>query len=971
MRTQIGTEQTEKLAHSFSGRFRPTRARAIGLTPLAFTLLLWGVFFVCPAARAQTNKSLVKAADNPTVYWLQNGKYYPVFASTLDTMQSNGMPGWSWSSIMTLPSIILPRGPAQDFISTGSSSNGLLLKLRTDSAVFLIKDGKREFLSYEVFTQRGYSFSDVIDVPSAIMNMFPELPRADFSFGTGTTSYAVTQGQTAEIVVTIQAINGFSSPITLYANDLPPGYNPVGTAWSPGTLTPVPVGPSFSTLRVATSSSTQVGTFPVTLRAVGGGLEKRIVIYLTVNSAASPTFSVEAFPTSATINQGERGVFVLTVRSVNGFNSQVHVAAIDLPAGYVPAGTQWTQEDVTPPANGSVAPTLTIVTDTATRTGTFPITLRATSGNITKETRVSLTINQYNPCGTSDEIRQSILRLTQFLGNNPVPEYLPGSSLLNYVHSFRLQSYDELYYTSVKLRGLANDSLTYASRTLSQGNLAAACKHYQRAERYKRLMIETETGAVDVWYTRVNNVSDIVRSVYDGSKAAVVFGLGVVPGVGPHAATVVDIAIVPLDYIVDKSMYGEEEAVRRRNENILNALISTVINELPLPQLKGKSIGRYIQDGVSHEVGASRIYSLLEAARHDPKFHQELVRQLSLVIGDLGTTAIERIASELEQAFVDGLQTTHAPSTVQAEELLAVVAASSAPAVVGTQPSNDAAFVSVNLSTITIDFSENVQAGSQSFTLKDSRGVSVPISSVSVSGGSMTVHLASNLARGTTYQASLQAGAVRNLSGIGNGQYAWSFTTSPPPISVGSAVVVSNTGGVGLRLRSTPAFLANGSNVITVLPEGTKLSVIGGPAQADGYTWWNVTGNSLTGWSATGDWLVPNDLAGLRVGAQVSVSNTSGVGLRLRKGPGLSEGIISTMPEGAQMTIISGPYYKDGYLWWNIRGGAGTGFSAVAYWLFPDAPATPTQTLTVASINPGSGVSVSVSPADNRGNYGG
>jgi murein DD-endopeptidase MepM/ murein hydrolase activator NlpD len=72
---------------------------------------------------------------------------------------------------------------------------------------------------------------------------------------------------------------------------------------------------------------------------------------------------------------------------------------------------------------------------------------------------------------------------------------------------------------------------------------------------------------------------------------------------------------------------------------------------------------------------------------------------------------------------------------------------------------------------------------------------------------------------------------------------------------VGDVVTVYNTGGVGLRLRSCAS--TSCSSIVT-MPEGTQMTVTGGPSQADGYTWWpiqgNVNGIFRSGWAA-GDFL--------------------------------------------------------------------------------------------------------------------
>lgn len=82
-------------------------------------------------------------------------------------------------------------------------------------------------------------------------------------------------------------------------------------------------------------------------------------------------------------------------------------------------------------------------------------------------------------------------------------------------------------------------------------------------------------------------------------------------------------------------------------------------------------------------------------------------------------------------------------------------------------------------------------------------------------------------------------------------------TPSPTPpleIAVGGRVKVSGTGEFGLRLRSGP-----GLDYVTfkILPEGSMLTVLGGPEEADGHIWWRVEDEEgVVGW-AVEDWLKP------------------------------------------------------------------------------------------------------------------
>jgi len=156
---------------------------------------------------AVNDKSLIKLSSDPTVYWLQNNKIYGIVSSNvLNTMKSNNMPGWTGS--VTTVINLSPYVYAQKFIATDGSSNGLLMKLPNDPTVYEVHFGNKEALSLDVFNQRGYSFSNVIDVPQAILNMFqsqsslPDLTvRVD-------TAFNYTGGQGVQIPVTVTRTGG-------------------------------------------------------------------------------------------------------------------------------------------------------------------------------------------------------------------------------------------------------------------------------------------------------------------------------------------------------------------------------------------------------------------------------------------------------------------------------------------------------------------------------------------------------------------------------------------------------------------------------------------------------------------------------------------------------------------------------------------------------------------------------------------
>lgn len=71
-------------------------------------------------------------------------------------------------------------------------------------------------------------------------------------------------------------------------------------------------------------------------------------------------------------------------------------------------------------------------------------------------------------------------------------------------------------------------------------------------------------------------------------------------------------------------------------------------------------------------------------------------------------------------------------------------------------------------------------------------------------------------------------------------------TEAPTGLTIGAKAKVTGTGGSGLNMR---AGAGTGHARIKTLPEGTIVEIIGGPKDANNYTWWQVKDESgVTGW---------------------------------------------------------------------------------------------------------------------------
>jgi subtilase family serine protease len=209
----------------------------------------------------------------------------------------------------------------------------------------------------------------------------------NFTIAASPASVTVTQGASGTSTITITSTGGFSSATTLSATGLPTG---VTAAFSTNPVTPPANGSATSTLTLTASSSATVGAATVTITGTSGSTTHSTTIALTVNaSSGTKNFTLSLSPSSFTIDERGSVSTTLTVTSVNGFNSAVSLSVSGFPTGVSATASA---NPVTPPANGTVKVTITWSASRRAPTGTTTIELIGTSGSLTNETPVTITV---------------------------------------------------------------------------------------------------------------------------------------------------------------------------------------------------------------------------------------------------------------------------------------------------------------------------------------------------------------------------------------------------------------------------------------------------------------------------------------------------------------------------------------------------------------------------------------------------
>jgi hypothetical protein len=187
----------------------------------------------------------------------------------------------------------------------------------------------------------------------------------DFTLTVSPTSRGLAQGTNVLYTVTVAAVFGFSSDVTLALSGLDPNSSDDFSS------NPVSDGSGSSNLEIFTSAATPVGTQTLTVSATGGGVTHLVTITLIVTTAPTPSITVNLKPTQQTVTPGGGALFTV---AVNGANLATTVSL----TATVPSGitASFDSASVLPGENAN----LTLTTTASIASGSYPFTVTGIVG---------------------------------------------------------------------------------------------------------------------------------------------------------------------------------------------------------------------------------------------------------------------------------------------------------------------------------------------------------------------------------------------------------------------------------------------------------------------------------------------------------------------------------------------------------------------------------------------------------------
>lgn len=147
---------------------------------------------------------------------------------------------------------------------------------------------------------------------------------------------------------------------------------------------------------------------------------------------------------------------------------------------------------------------------------------------------------------------------------------------------------------------------------------------------------------------------------------------------------------------------------------------------------------------------------------------------------------------------------------------------------------------------------------------------------------------------------------------------AFGPTRAPDPAWPSGQPALVNTPRDTLNLREGPG-LARAR--VTEMAHETRVTIIGGPQTADGFTWWHIRlADGTTGWAADQvegtRTLIVTGPEPITIGDTLSVVTQS---LNLRARPGVRSQQVVTLLRGTDLLVLEGPLNDSGLTWWRAR----------------------------------------------------
>ena len=205
-------------------------------------------------------------------------------------------------------------------------------------------------------------------------------PGGSFTLSLSPTSLSVEQGGSGTTTLTLTPQNGFTGTVSLSLVGAPSGVN-----LSPASLSVSSSAPVTQNLTLSVGNSVPTGTYPLKVRATGGGISREADLTLTVAQPSGGDFSLTLEGSSLSVAQGGTAYVRLVVSGT--YTGQVTLSLVD--ASKNPFSGVGLSPTSTPVPS---APMLELTASPTLAPGTYSLFVRGQGGSLVQEAPLTLTV---------------------------------------------------------------------------------------------------------------------------------------------------------------------------------------------------------------------------------------------------------------------------------------------------------------------------------------------------------------------------------------------------------------------------------------------------------------------------------------------------------------------------------------------------------------------------------------------------
>jgi hypothetical protein len=199
---------------------------------------------------------------------------------------------------------------------------------------------------------------------------------ADYALVVSPASQTILRGANATYTLTAPGVNTFAGTVGGFSVS---GLGTATASFSPTSIT----GSGSSTLTIANTASLQPGTYAVTVSSSSGSLTRTANLMLEVTD-----FAIESEPTQKPTSAGAATTFLVYLNTSGNFSAPVSFSTSGL-SGFT---SSWSN----PTMSAAGTNTLTITPPTGQAAGSYPFTIQASNGSVTRTLSTSLVVTS-NP----------------------------------------------------------------------------------------------------------------------------------------------------------------------------------------------------------------------------------------------------------------------------------------------------------------------------------------------------------------------------------------------------------------------------------------------------------------------------------------------------------------------------------------------------------------------------------------------